>query len=167
MARKKNIINEELCVKAFEQLKEIQDSDLAIKLKAIMSLKDHTYEVISTIFQVKRITLNRWAKAFKEFGIDGLREKKKGHNKSKLSDEIKVELCKWVESSTNSEGNKENWTINKLRKEILKCYGISISYGPMWKTMRKLNMRIKRPRPRHKSASEELQAEFKKNSNRN
>lgn len=162
MTRTKRIANEALYIRAKEQLKLIPNSAIALKLKAIISLQNHNYEVISEIFQVKRITLNRWIKAFKENGIEGLQDKKKGHKKAKLTEEIKAELCKWVESSSNSSGVIVNWTINKLRREIFERYGVSIAYGPMWKSMKKLNMCIKRPRPRHKAASEEAQAEFKK-----
>ena len=165
MSRNKTIASDELYAKAKEELKRIPNSSIALKLKAIISLQNHTYKVISEIFQVKRITLNRWLKAFMENGVDALKDKKKGHNKSKLTEEMRAEVCKWVESSTNSSGEIVNWTINKIRREIQERFGISIAYGPMWKTMRKMNMRIKRPRPRHKAASEEAQAEFKKNSN--
>lgn len=167
MGRNKTLINSEIIELIASDLANIQDSDVVIKLKALKAAYSHNEAEVASIFDVSRSTLERWASNYKQYGINGLKLKTRGHNPSKLSTEEKEILKQWVLSQTDSKGQQVHWTLKRLIREIQLVFNKEITKTPLWLTLISMNLSVKTPRPKHYKADEEKQSEFKKNSRQN
>jgi len=119
--------------------------------------------LVADIMGVHPTTVWRWSKRFKEDGVDGLRDRPKGHNPSKLGTEHRRIIFEWLNKSENAEGDCVHWTIPLLKEEVQRVFGIGMGKTPLWLMVRKLGFRQKVPRPRHTKADREEQEVFKKN----
>jgi len=137
MARPKINIVPEVVAKAEEELEKIKDSKLSIQLKAIIAAADHPVENVADILKVSTRTIFRWITKFKQGSVEGLRDRPKGHMKSKLTKDHKKEIEKWVVSGKNAQGETIHWTLKKLKKEIEEKFGVHISKTPLWKHLKK------------------------------
>ena len=163
MARTSRAINEETADMAREALIGIKESQLAIKLQTIISCAKHPVETVSSVIGKDRVTVWRWIRAFKENGVDGLMDKPKGHNPSKLNEDQRKQITVWLDTGNNSKGEPTHWTLKKLSMAIEEEYGIKITTTPLWITIQSMGFRQKVPRQTHSSADKEKQNAFKKN----
>ena len=163
MAITKRAINEETAELARKALVGIRESPLAIKLQTIISCAKHPVDIVSSVIGKNRVTVWRWIRAFKEHGVDGLTDKPKGHNPSKLNEEQRKQIAIWLNTGNNSKGEPTHWTLKKLSLSIEEEYGIKITKTPLWITIQSMGFRQKVPRQTHASADKEKQNAFKKN----
>jgi transposase len=163
MARPKEIINQEVVLAAEKYLKDFENHRVYVRLLAIVKAGDHSITEVAKFFQVSRDTLTNWIKNFRDFGIEGLLDKPKGHNPSKLKEIHKQQVSFWLETGTNAKAERVHWTLEKLKAEIERQFGITISIMPLWLHLRKMGFRQKVPRPVHAKADRQAQEEFKKN----
>jgi transposase len=125
---------------------------LAIKLQTIISCAKHPVETVSSIIGKNRVTVWRWIRAFKESGVDGLLDKPKGHNPSKLNEEQREKIATWLKTGSNSEGAPTHWTLKKLSMAVEEEFGIKITKTPLWITIQSMGFRQKAQRRNHDSA---------------
>ena len=163
MSITRRAINEETAAEARLALIGIKESQLAIKLQAIISCSNHQVETVSSVIGKDRVTVWRWIKAFKENGVNGLIDKPKGHNPSKLNEEQRTQIAIWLNRGKNSKGEPTHWTLKKLSMAIEEEYGVKITKTPLWITIQAMGFRQKVPRQTHASADKEKQSAFKKN----
>lgn len=163
MAITRRAINEETANLAREALVGIRESPLAIKLQTIISCVKHPVDTVSSVIGKDRVTVWRWIRAFKEYGVDGLTDKPKGHNPSKLNEEQRKQIAIWLNTGNNPKGEPTHWTLKKLSLTIEEEYGIKITKTPLWITIQSMGFRQKVPRQTHASADKEKQNAFKKN----
>lgn len=156
-------ISEETAEEARLALVYIKESQLAIKLQAIISCANHQVETVSSVIGKDRVTVWRWIRAFKENGVDGLLDKPKGHNPSKLNEEQRAQIATWLQTGKNPKGEPTHWTLQKLSIAIEAEYGIKITKTPLWITIQAMGFRQKVPRQTHADADKEKQSAFKKN----
>lgn len=162
---RKNVLLDSSFSKALESdIKKFPNSDIFVKLKALHASLTHTDSLVAEVFDISRSTLSRWKSNYVEEGVDGLKNKPKGHNPSKLNPEKKEIIKQWVISSEDSKGQSVHWTIKRLMKEIDKVFDIQIAKTPLWLTLRSMNLSLKKPRPQHHKSDAASQEEFKKNS---
>ena len=163
MARPKEVINGEVVRKARADLKQISDHQLCIRLQAIISCGEHPMSLVASIVGIHPTTVWRWVKRFKAGGAEGLRDRPKGHNPSKLSAKHRQIIFEWLDKGENVEGDRVHWTIPLIREEVKRMFGIEIGKTPLWLLVRELGFRQKVPRPHHAKANYEEQEIFKKN----
>jgi len=164
MGRHKILIDESFNDIISEELKQFKDSDVVIKLKAIQATLTHTESLVADVNGVARSTLLRWISIYKKYGIEGLKNKSRGHNPSKLNQEQKDIIREWILSCKDSTGKPVHWTLKRLIKEIQTVFSIEISKTPLWLTMKSMGLSLKKPRPQHHKSDVEKQEDFKKNS---
>ncbi len=164
MGQSKKHIDEELVASARIALDSIKDHVVALRLQAIISSLSHEIQLVAEIFGISRGTVGRWIRSFKESGIEGLIDKPKGHNPSKLDSSRKETISGWIEKGVDPQGRPIHWTIEKLRVTIEDEFGIAVGKTPLWITMRSFGFGMKTPRPRHEKADPVEQKQFKKNS---
>jgi transposase len=167
MGRKKSLINSEIVELIDSDLADIKDSSTVIKLKALKAAYLHNEAEVASIFNVSRSTIERWLSNYKKYGIEGLRQKSRGHNPSKLSSEEKELIKQWIVNQTDSNGHPVHWTLKRLIQEILLVFNIKITKTPLWLMLHSMNLTVKTPRPRHYKTDQTKQSEFKKNSRPN
>ena len=163
MARPKEVVDRDLVRRAQVVLEQISDNQICVRLQAIISSGDHPMNLVADIMDVHPTTVWRWSKRFKEDGVDGLRDRPKGHNPSKLGSEHRLIIFEWLNKSENAEGDCVHWTIPLLKEEVQRVFGIGMGKTPLWLMVRKLGFRQKVPRPHHAKADREEQEVFKKN----
>ena len=144
MGRPKKNENKELSLLAETELNQISDSALCIRLMAIIQAGERSVEDVAKDFKVSPRTIFRWMNNFKSSGITGLRGGTKGHRHSKLSDEHKAEIRKWVQLGINSKGESISWTLEKLRTEIKEQFDVEISIMPLWLHLQKMGCELKK-----------------------
>jgi len=163
MARPKVNVDPETVAKAKEELGKIKDSKLSIQLKAIIAAAEHPVGHVADILKVSARSIFRWIMKFKEGSVEGLRDRPKGHMRSKLAEDHKKDIEQWIVSSKNVEGETVHWTLQKLKKELEKEFGVDIGTTPLWKHLKKMGLVLKKPRPVHAKADINAQEAFKKN----
>ena len=162
MARPKVNVDPETVAKAKEELDKIKDSKLSIQLKAIIAVAEHPVERVANVLEVSARSIFRWITKFKEGSVEELRDRPKGHMKSKLTEGHKKEIEQWIVSSKNGQGETVHWTLQKLKKELEKEFGVDIGTTPLWKHLKKMGLVLKKPRPVHAKADIKAQEAFKK-----
>ena len=162
MARPKVVVDEKLGKLASEELIQIKDYRLVIKLQAVIASKSYSAKEIAEILGVRKRTIYRWNSDFKKYGIEGLKDKAKGHLRRKLSQEQANQLEKWVLEGRTADGKKVLWTIKKLQNEVLKAFGIKTGKTPLWLTLKRMGLVLRRPRPVHIKTDVAKQSAFKK-----
>ena len=163
MARPKINVDSETIAKAEEELKKIKESKLSLQLKAIIAATEHPVENVANVLKVSARSIFRWSTKFKEGSVQALRDRPKGHMRSKLSKEHKKQIEQWILSAKNAQGETVHWTLKRLRKEVEKEFGIHIGTTPLWKHLKKMDLVLKKPRPVHAKADRNAQEAFKKN----
>jgi len=163
MARPKKTIDVALVEAAGRELAGIKDYKLSIRLQAIISMSNQPTATVSQVLGVSRQTLWKWVEKFRKQGLDGLRDRPKGHNPSILAEEQKQQVAQWLVEGKNQQGQSVHWTIALLRREVDEVFGKKIGKTPMWILVRKMGFRQKTPRPAHAKADPLEQERFKKN----
>lgn len=164
MGRPKLLMTYDLIQLVNTDLKEIKDSEVVLKLLAIKASFSHKESDVATIFNISRSTLLRWMSNYKNYGIEGCKNKSRGHNPSKLSDDEKSKIKEWVLTSKDSQGKQVHWTLKRLIKEILLVFNKEVTKTPLWLTLLSMNLSLKKPRPQHRNSDKKKQEDFKKNS---
>ena len=154
----------EIARAAEKEFNKIKDGKLATQLRVIMAFEENTAEEIAKIFKVSVRTVFRWIHKFSHHGIDGLKDRPKGHYQSKLKETQKETLKAWITCGTKSTGESVHWTLEKLKSEILSQFGVELTTTGIWKNLKQMNLTLKKPRPVHHQADKEAQEAFKKNS---
>jgi len=167
MGRRKTLLDISYQEVIASDLKSILDYDTVIKLKAIQATLTHKESEVAEIFGLARSTLLQWISNYKKNGVDGIRNKSRGHNPSKLSEREKEKINEWIISCKDSTGKPVHWTLKRLIREIQLVFGKEITKTPLWITLIKMNLTLKKPRPKHHKSNVEQQADFKKNSRTN
>jgi len=164
MGRHQEVVDVELADRARAELSKHTDARVGMRLQAIVSCARHPLQIVAEIFGVDRRSIWQWAKRFKKEGIDGLRDRARGHRRGRLSTEQQGQLEQWLEHGRNRDGEPVHWTLAKLQAELERVFGVKVSLMAVWKRVRKMGFRQKVPRPRHRRADPEAAQAFKKKS---
>jgi transposase len=133
--------------------------EVANKLKAIIAVKDHGVSQIAKIFNVTRMTLTNWVKAFNNSDPSSLVAKQKNPRDSKISNERMKIIEQWIITDSSM-------TIRKLCQRILDDFEVVVSMSTAHRVMQRLKFAFITPRPRHYKQDPQSQTEFKKKSTR-
>jgi len=151
-----------LAKRAEEELKEIANHKICFRLQAIISSARYSVTVVAPVMGVHRSTVFKWIKEYSEQGTEGLIDKPKGHNPSKLSAQQKEQIIGWLDEGKNADGEAVHWTLAWLIDEVERVFGIRVGKTPLWLFIRKSGFRQKVPRPVHAMSDPLAQDAFKK-----
>ena len=164
MGRNKTLVDNTYSEILAKEIKSISDSDIVIKLKAILASITHKESDVAEMYGIALSTLTRWISVYKKEGAGGLKNKSRGHNPSKLTEEEKSIIKKWIFSCKDNLGQPVHWTLKRLIHEISEVFGKEVKKSPLWVTLRNMKLTLKKPRPKHHLSNPEAQVAFKKNS---
>jgi transposase len=161
MPKSSTLLTESICNKASASLKEMGSSGIvAVKLKAIISAKEHGIKKVADILKISKTSLTFWIKRFNQDAAAGLLAKPKKPRSSILDKKQKLLISKWI-------SDDPNLTINKIRLKIIKEMGVEISKTTVHRIIQKTGFSHITARSVHYKQDKEKLEEFKKNSNRN
>ena len=166
MARPKKVFDEDLAIRARSAMENLKDHKLCFRLQAISSCANQPVKTVAAVMGVSRHTIWRWAERFRNHGLEGLRDKPKGHNPAKLDEHKRQQIAQWINTGTNHEGKRVHWTLELLSYEVERIFEIKVSITSLWGMVHAMGFRQKVPRPSHAKADIEEQERFKKNSQR-
>ena len=162
MARPKSVFLEELADRAQADLDVINDSKIGIKLRAIIASTKHPISTVADIFGVAVETIWRWGTAYQKDGLNGLYPKPRRPKPSKLTPAQKTAILSWMDAGKTAQGEDIHWTLERLRQAISEAFGVTLGINTIWVWLRKENLKLKVPRPRHYKADKQAQDAFKK-----
>jgi transposase len=162
MARPKKVIDRKLAEKARIELEKISDHRLCRKLQAIISSAEYPIKVVAEVNGVWPDTIWRWITSFRKKGLEGLKDRAKGHRHSKLSEEQWQQVEDWLLKSKDSEGKPIHWTLFDLQMHIARQFKVKSGLTSLWYQVHKRGFRQKVPRPVHAKGDKKAQADFKK-----
>jgi transposase len=166
MGRRSTLLDPRLARTAREALESLPKAKLGRKLQALAACIDHPISTVCEILRVSRQSLHNWAENLRQLGPEGLDTeagaRPRGHRRSKLSEEQKARIARWMETASDDQGRPVHWTIERMRHEVKERFGVELAKTPMHRTMRQLGFGLKVPSPAHaKSQPKEVRA-FKK-----
>ena len=146
---------EEMAITAMKKLGK--SGEVANKLKAILAAKSHNISLVAKIYNVTRMTITLWIKAFKNHGTDGLMAKPKKTRTPRVNAAQLDIIEQWVASDCSM-------TIRKLQAKIVEEFNVTMSLATAHRILRKLKFAYITPRPSHYKKDPQEQEEFKKKS---
>ena len=162
MSRPKSAYLKELAERAEADLKAADPGRVSSKLQAVIAAAAHPVAAVAGVMGVAKQTVLRWAKEYRDGGVEALRPKAKRPKPSKLSQAQKAAVHSWLEDGKTAGGKDVHWTLGRLRHEIEREFGITLGTNTIWVWLRKEGWRPKVPRPRRCKADRQAQEEFKK-----
>jgi len=152
------LITEEVYQKALNQLQHItKDNRVAIRLRAIVSAKEHGVTVVSKVLNITPNTIRSRVKNFKEGGWNNLEYKQGRGRKSNIKEEHFNAIQEWVEEDSNL-------TLNQILSKLEGTYNLKTSKSAIHRALEKLKFSYITPRPKHYKQDPNQQIEFKKKS---
>lgn len=162
MPRPKDHSLQDVFLKADHALSEIKDNRLVMKLLAIRGYSNLQAKDIAALFNIEIRTVYKWVELFKVHGIQGLKDKKRGHRKAILEDIHLDQISKWLDTGKAPDSREVIWTLDILCQYIDKEFGIVIKKSALSNTLKRMNYGIRKPRPTHANSTEEQRSDFKK-----
>ena len=162
MGRNKASIGERELALALAERESLREWKTVFKLSAIVAYAKHTAETVAPIFGVTTESVIRWAASFKKSGVEGLRDKAKGHKLRRIKGDDAKQIRQWILSGRDAEGKIVHWTLKRLCHESAKVLGVEIGHTAMAECLHDLGLAVKRPRPAHYKSDPVAAAEFKK-----
>lgn len=152
------LMTEDLYKKAKARLQTLtQNNRAAIRLRAIVSVKEQGVNVVARVFGVTGNTLRSWIKGFEKEGLEGLDYHPGRGRKSNLSKEHIEAIRQWVLKESHL-------TIAALLVKLEEVYGVKSSKSAVHRVLQHLNLAYITPRPVHHKQNKELHQGFKKKS---
>jgi transposase len=102
MGSSTRLITEEIYNKGKLMLESMsQTNRAAIRLRAIVSAKEHGVNLVSKVFGITSDTLRAWVKSFAAEGLRGLDYKPGRGRKNKITEEHQLAINGWIEEDCN------------------------------------------------------------------
>jgi transposase len=155
------LITRDLYNKALGRLKTLsKENREAIRLRAIVSAKEHGVSVVAKVFNVNTNTIRTWVKRFESEDVLGLSYRSGRGRKSNLSEAHIEAIRSWAQEDSQI-------TIAKILEKLKKQFEVKSSKSAVHRILHKLNLSYITPRPVHHKQGKTGHAEFKKKSKRN
>ena len=154
------LITEELYERGKSMLSSMsQVNRAAVRLRAIVSARDHGVNLVAKVFDISTNTLRSWVRGFANGDLAGLDYKSGRGRKSKISDEHKTAIYTWLEEDSNL-------TLNHVVIKLGEAFAIKSSKSAVHRVLHKLKLSYITPRPIHYKQDRTVIDEFKKKPNK-
>ena len=117
---------------------------------------------IATFLRTTRQTVAIWIDNYKSDGLDGIRDKPKGHRVKRLSKTHETQMQEWLDQRKSPSGEPYHWTVDKVKDAIEKQFGVVLSRSRVGYLIQEWGFRPKVPRPKHAKSDHGAQEAFKK-----
>jgi transposase len=152
------LITEEIYSKGKLILENMSQTNRAvIRLRAIVSARDHGVNLVAKVFDISSNTLRSWVKSFAAGELEGLDYKTGRGRKSNINEDHKIEIYNWIKENCNL-------TLDQIVIRLQESFEVKTSKSAVHRILQKLKLSYITPRPKHHEQNRNLQAEFKKKS---
>jgi transposase len=144
-----------------------KNARLARRIHAVyLAAKGLSCPQIMTITGAARRTIQQWVRKYNKQGIDGLKEKPRPGQPTKLPRKAELRFCKRIEAAPTKKDGVSVLNGPAIRR-ILECeFGVLYSMQGLYDLLHRLGYSCLCPRPQHEKADPQLQEQFKKTSSK-
>ncbi len=170
MGKRKFTISEKQEQALLQEYQQTKDGPTRTRCQAVrMYGSGYTVTEIERLTGCSRTSLMEWCRAFGDQGVAGLRDKRLGGNRAKLTAEQREELKTKLHSYTPAQlfgpqaatATGQFWTVEDLHQALLRWYGVEYrgrnSYTEL---LGQSGFSFQRPAKVYKSHNQEKVAEF-------
>lgn len=158
MGRKTRLLTDEVAALAAEGVAKLGKSGaVAIKLRIICAAHQHGITAVCKVFDVTKATVISWVKTLREESIEGLDVGPGRGRKSKLNQEHRIQIRKWLEENPQQ-------TIDQIKNRLMREAGVNLARSSVHREMKDLPFSYTTPRPRHYKKADTSDIEAKKKS---
>ena len=140
---------------------------LARRIHAVyLASKGWSCPEIMTIMGSGRRTIQQWVHKYNKDGIDGLREKPRPGQPTKLPRKAESRFCKRIEAGPTKKDGVSVLNGPAIRRILEREFGVLYSRQGLYDLLHRLGYSCLCPRPQHEKADPQVQEQFKKTSSK-
>jgi|WetSurMetagenome_2_1015567.scaffolds.fasta_scaffold265587_1 putative transposase len=156
-------VDERIVLLAEKDLEFLPDGAVAMRLLAIISAgRGLGLDEIATFLRTTRQSVAKWIRKYKNDGLQGIRDRPKGHRKKRLSRTQEEQIQGWLDQSQSPAGEPYHWTVDKIKIAIEEQFGVEYSRSRVGYLIQEWGFKPKVPRPKHTQSDKTAQEAFKK-----
>ena len=156
-------VDERIILAAEKDLEFLPDGAVAMRLLAIIAAgRGLGLDEIAAFFRTTRQSVAKWIRKYKDDGLQGIRDRPKGHRKKRLSHPQEEQVQGWLDRSQSPAGDPYHWTVDKLKIAIEEQFGVEYSRSRVGYLIQEWGFKPKVPRPKHAQSDKTAQEAFKK-----
>lgn len=144
-----------------------KNARLARRIHAVyLAAKGLSCPQIMTITGAARRTIQQWVRKYNKQGINGLKDKPRPGQPTKLPRKAELRFCERIEAAPTKKDGVSVLNGPAIRR-ILECeFGVVYSMQGLYDLLHRLGYSCLCPRPQHEKADPQLQEQFKKTSSK-
>ena len=119
---------------------------------------------IMTITGAARRTIQQWIRKYNKHGVDGLKDKPRPGQPTKLPRKDERRFCKRIDAGPTEEDGVSVLNGPAIRRILEREFGVLYSTQGLYDLLHRLGYSRLCPRPQHEKADPQLQQQFKKTS---
>lgn len=127
----------------------------------VLAIEQQETKDIQKTLARSRGFVQRWAYAYREGGIDALREKPRGGRKAKLPAEQEEAFKARLDGGPRPEDGVCTLRGKDAQRILQQEFGVALSLGNAYRMLHRLGYSCLKPRPRHEKHNHEAQQEFR------
>jgi len=137
-----------------------EDPALRVRLQIVlMAHRGRPRQDIAADLGVHRKTVTRWANAYCDRGLDGLRPRKANGTPGRIPASLADEVKAWVIGGPAKQGlDRANWTHEEIAGHLLRTHGVRTSRSAVQRFCSGIGIRPYRPTYRHLRGKPDKQA---------
>jgi transposase len=161
-------------IKGHHTTKELQtlyrtqeDARLARRIHAVyLASKGWSCPEIMTITGAGRRTVQQWVHKYNQHGIDGLTDKPRPGQPTKLPRKAESRFCQRIEAGPTQKEGVSVLNGPAIRRILEREFGVLYSRQGLYDLLHRLGYSCLCPRPQHEKADPQAQEQFKKTSSK-
>jgi transposase len=144
-----------------------QNARLARRIQGIyLASQGLTCSQITAVTGDARRTIQQWVHKYNQEGINGLKDKPRSGQPTKLSHKQEWKLCKRLEAGPTEKDGVSVLNGPAIRRILEREFGVLYSRQGLYDLLHRLGYSCLCPRPKHENADPKMQEQFKKTSQR-
>ena len=144
-----------------------KNARLARRIHAVyLAAKGLSCSQIITITGAARRTIQQWVRKYNKQGIDGLKDKPRPGQPTKLHRNAELRFCKRIEAAPTKKDGVSVLNGPAIRRILEREFGVLYSMQGLYDLLHRLGYSCLCPRPQHEKADPQLQEQFKKTSSK-
>jgi transposase len=129
---------------------------------ALMAIQEQEAPVIAVALDRSRRFVQRWAYAYRDGGVEALKDKPRGGSKPKFPRDRQAELKARLDAGPRPEDGVCTLRGKDVQRILEHEFGVKASLNAAYRTLQRLGYSCLAPRPRHEKQDQQAQEKFRK-----